>query len=138
MPRVRKGAARRRKHKRVLKQARGYRGGRSKLYKSASEAIDHAMAYAYRGRKERKRDFRALWIARINARARQSGMSYSTFIHGLSEAGVLINRKFLSDIATNDNTNMLKIVSLYFHRHFLPIKRADLNASASLQGICGG
>ena len=80
--------ASRRRRKKVLEQARGYRGGRSKLYKSASEAIDHAMAYAYRGRKERKRDFRALWIARINAATRENGVSYSVFTNALKKSNI--------------------------------------------------
>ena len=95
--------ASRRRRKKVLKQARGYRGGRSKLYKSASEAIDRAMAYAYRGRKERKRDFRALWIARINAAARENGVSYSVFINALNKSNIMLDRKMLAELAVNDS-----------------------------------
>ena len=103
MSRVSMSVASRRRRKKVLKQARGYRGGRSKLYKSASEAIDRAMAYAYRGRKERKRDFRALWIARINAAARENGVSYSVFINALNKSNIMLDRKMLAELAVNDS-----------------------------------
>ena len=103
MSRVSMSVASRRRRKKVLKQARGYRGGRSKLYKSASEAIDRAMAYAYRGRKERKRDFRALWIARINAAARENSVSYSVFINALKKSNILLDRKMLAELAVKDS-----------------------------------
>ena len=95
--------ASRKRRKKVLKQARGYRGGRSKLYKSASEAIDRAMAYAYRGRKERKRDFRALWIARINAATRENGVSYSVFMNAMGKSNILLDRKMLAELAVRDS-----------------------------------
>ena len=102
MPRVKGGYKARRKHKKVLKLAKGYRGGRSKLYRSAAETVSRALNYAYRDRKVRKRDFRRLWIVRINAAARQHGLSYSRFIAGLTKAGVEVNRKILADLAVND------------------------------------
>ncbi len=112
MPRAGSGTVKHKRTKKILKLAKGYSGSRSKLYRPAREAVMKAGLYAYRDRKAKRRELRKLWIARINARARQSGMSYSTFIHGLSEAGVLINRKFLSDIATNDNLVFEKIVEV--------------------------
>jgi large subunit ribosomal protein L20 len=94
-------ASRKRKNK-VLKLAKGYRGGRSKLYRTAAETVDRALVFAYRGRKERKRDFRSLWIARINAAVRMHGVTYSVFINGLSKTGIQINRKVLADLAVRD------------------------------------
>ncbi len=102
MPRVKGGFKTRRKHKKVLKMAKGYRGGRSKLYRSAVETVSRALNYAYRDRKVRKREFRRLWIVRINAAARQHGLSYSRFIAGLTKAEVEVDRKILADLAVND------------------------------------
>ena len=102
MPRVRNSVASRRRRKKVLKQARGYWGGRSRLFRTAREAVNRAQAYAYRDRRVRKRDFRKLWIARINAAARLNGVSYSQLIHGLNQASVTINRKVLADLAVRD------------------------------------
>lgn len=102
MARVKKGVTARRRHKKVLKLARGYYGARSKLYRTANEAVLHALWYSYAHRRKRKGDFRRLWIARINAAARQSGMSYSRFINGLKRAGVEVNRKVLADLAVRD------------------------------------
>jgi large subunit ribosomal protein L20 len=102
MPRVKHGVASQARHKKVLEQAKGFYGARSKLYRTAREAVDHALAYAYRGRKERKRDFRALWIVRINAAARMHGLSYSRMMYGLSQAGVDVNRRMLADLAVKD------------------------------------
>ena len=102
MARVKKGVTAHRRHKKILKLARGYRGARSKLFRSANEAVLHAMWYAYAHRRKRKGDFRKLWIARINAAARQSGMSYSRFIAGLKRAGVEVNRKLLAELAVHD------------------------------------
>ena len=101
MPRARSGAARHRRKKRILKQAKGFRGSR-KLYRLAKEAVVRAGAYAYRDRRTRKRNFRSLWIQRINAGARQYGMTYSQFMDGMKKAGIEIDRKVLSDIATRD------------------------------------
>lgn len=100
--RVKGGFVTRRRHKKILKLARGYFGRRSKTFRAANEAVLHALAYAYRHRRQRKRDFRRLWIARINAAARLHGLSYNRFIHGLRTAGVAINRKMLADLAVRD------------------------------------
>ena len=102
MPRVKRGNKRRLKRKKVLDQAKGYYQGKSKLYRYAKEAVDRANKFAYIGRKRKKRDFRSLWIIRINAAARNNGLSYSRLIHGLSAAGVEINRKMLAEIAVSD------------------------------------
>ena len=102
MPRVRNSVASRRRRKKILKQARGYFGGRSRLFRTAREAVNRAQAYSYRDRRVRKRDFRKLWIARINAAARLNGVSYSQLIHGLNLASVTINRKVLADLAVRD------------------------------------
>ncbi len=102
MPRVSMSVASRKRKNKVFKLAKGYRGGRSKLFRAAQEAVDHALVYAYRGRKERKRDFRSLWIARINAAVRMHGVTYSAFIHALNKSGIQINRKVLADLAVQD------------------------------------
>ena len=102
MARVKGGLNARKKHNRVLKLAKGYRGARSKQYRIAKQSVMRAMASAYAGRKQRKRQFRQLWIARINAAARMNGLSYSKFMYGLKTAGVEMNRKILADMAVND------------------------------------
>lgn len=102
MPRVTRGFKARRRRNKVLKLAKGFRGGRSRLYKSATEAVDRALVYAYRDRRAKKRDFRALWIARINAGARMNDISYSRLIGGLKKAGVELDRKVLSNLAILD------------------------------------
>ncbi len=102
MPRVKNAVATKRRKKKVLNKAKGYWGARSRLYRTAQEAVNRAEAYAYRDRRVRKRDFRQLWIARINAAARINGLSYSRLIHGLDKAGVEINRKVLADLAVAD------------------------------------
>ncbi|MCM1186336.1 MAG: 50S ribosomal protein L20 [Lachnoclostridium sp.] len=102
MARVKGGLNAKKKHNRVLKLAKGYRGARSKQYRVAKQSVMRALASSYAGRKERKRQFRGLWIARINAAARMSGISYSQFMHGLKLAGVDINRKMLAELAVND------------------------------------
>lgn len=102
MARIKGGMNARRKHNRVLKLAKGYRGARSKQYRIAKQSVMRALATAYAGRKERKRQFRQLWIARINAAARLNGLSYSKFMHGLKLAEVEINRKMLAEMAVND------------------------------------
>ncbi len=102
MARIKGGMNARKKHNRVLKLAKGYRGARSKQYRVAKQAVMRALASSYAGRKERKRQFRQLWIARINAAARLNGLSYSKFMHGLKVAGVDINRKMLAEMAVND------------------------------------
>ena len=102
MARVKGGLNAKKKHNRVLKLAKGYRGARSKQYRIAKQSVMRAMATAYAGRKQRKRQFRQLWIARINAAARMNGLSYSKFMYGLKTAGVEMNRKILADMAIND------------------------------------
>ncbi|HXV36213.1 MAG TPA: 50S ribosomal protein L20 [Myxococcota bacterium] len=102
MPRVKRGVAAHRRHRRILEQAKGYYGARSKLIKTAREAVEHAWRYAYRDRKQRKRNFRALWIVRINAAAREHGLSYSRLINGLKLANVEVDRKILAQIAVSD------------------------------------
>ena len=102
MVRVTYGAPRRQKKNRYFKQAKGYRGGRSKLWRTVRESLVRSWAYAYRDRKQRKRQFRRLWILRINAAARMRGMNYSTFMNGLSRANVTLNRKQLSELAIHD------------------------------------
>ena len=103
MPRVKGGFKTRRRRNKVLKLAKGYRGARGKLFRSATEAVDRALNYAFRDRRVKKRDFRALWIARINAAARLNGMSYSRFMNGLSRAEIDLDRKVLADIAVHDS-----------------------------------
>ena len=102
MPRVKRGVATRRRKNRMLRQARGYYGARSRLIKTAREAVEKGWKYAYRDRKQRKRQFRVLWIARINAAAREHGLSYSRFMHGLRLAGVEMDRKVLAELAISD------------------------------------
>lgn len=102
MARIKGGLNARKKHNRVLKLAKGYRGARSKQYRVAKQAVMRALATAYSGRKQRKRQLRRLWIARINAAARMNGISYSQFMHGLKLAGVEVNRKMLAELAVND------------------------------------
>ena len=104
MPRVKRGFKARRRRNKILKLAKGYRGARSKLFRSATEAVDRALNYAYRDRRVKKRDFRALWITRINAAARENGLSYSRLIHGLKQADVGLDRKIMADLAVNDPT----------------------------------
>ena len=112
MARIKGGLNARKKHNRVLKLAKGYRGARSKQYRIAKQSVMRALASSFAGRKQRKRDFRSLWITRINAAARLNGMSYSTFMNGLKKAGVDINRKMLSDMAVNDAEGFKTLVEL--------------------------
>jgi len=110
MPRAKRGVVARAKHKKVLAAAKGYRGRRSKVFRVAKEAVMKAGQYAYRDRRARKRTFRALWIARINAASREHGMSYSVFMNGLKKAEIDIDRKVLADIAVADKAGFAKIV----------------------------
>lgn len=110
MPRVKRGTMTHKRHKKVLDRAKGYWGGRSRLFKTAKEAVMHAMQYAYRDRRNRKREFRRLWIARINAACRAQGMTYGRFIEGLTKAGVKLDRKMLSEIAINDTQAFSQLV----------------------------
>jgi large subunit ribosomal protein L20 len=112
MPRVRTVAAGRRRRRKILKAAKGFRGGRSKLYRTAKETLIKSLQYVYRDRRTKKRDFRSLWISRINAAARLNGMSYSTFISGLRKAEIEINRKTLAEIALHDREGFAKLAEL--------------------------
>ncbi len=102
MPRVKRGVTARKRRNRILSEAKGYYGARSKLFKTAREAVEHGWRYAYRDRKQRKRTFRALWITRINAAARENGLSYSRLINGLKRANVEVDRKILAQLAVTD------------------------------------
>ena len=110
MARVKRGVVARARHKKVLKQAKGYYGSRSRVYRVAVQAVTKAGQYAYRDRRQRKRQFRQLWIARINAASRQNGLSYSRFINGLKKASVEIDRKILADIAVHDKVAFSALV----------------------------
>jgi len=112
MPRVKRGTAAHKRKKRILKAAKGYYSGRRNLLKTAREAVEKARKYAYRDRKQRKREFRSLWIARINAAAREHGLSYSRLVAGLAEAGVEIDRKILADLALNDTAAFAKLAEI--------------------------
>ena len=112
MARVKSGVTAKKRHKKVLKQAKGYYGAKSKLYRPANQAVMKSLHYAYSGRKQRKRDFRKLWISRINAAARLNGMNYSTFINGLKKANIEINRKVLSEMAIHDPEGFSKLVEI--------------------------
>ena len=112
MARIKGGMNARKRHNRVLKMAKGYRGARSKQYRVAKQSVMRALASSYAGRKQRKRQFRRLWIARINAAARLNGLSYSKFMYGLKLAGVEMNRKVLSDMAINDAEGFAKLAEM--------------------------
>ena len=112
MARIKGGLGAKKRHNRVLKLAKGYRGARSKQYRIAKQSVMRALTSSYAGRKERKRQFRQLWIARINAAARMNGLSYSKFMFGLKNAGVVMNRKVLSDMAINDAEGFAKLAEL--------------------------
>ena len=112
MARIKGGVNAKKKHNRVLKLAKGYRGARSKQYRVAKQSVMRALTSSYAGRKQKKRQFRQLWIARINAAARINGLSYSKFMYGLKQAGVEMNRKILSDMAINDAEGFAKLAEL--------------------------
>ena len=112
MARIKGGLNAKKRHNRTLKLAKGYRGARSKQYRIAKQSVMRALTSSYAGRKERKRQFRQLWIARINAAARMNGLSYSKFMYGLKQAGVEMNRKILSDMAINDAEGFAKLAEL--------------------------
>ena len=112
MARIKGGLNAKKKHNRVLKLAKGYRGARSKQYRVAKQSVMRALTSSYAGRKQKKRQFRQLWIARINAAARINGLSYSKFMYGLKQAGVEMNRKILSDMAINDAEGFAKLAEL--------------------------
>ena len=110
MPRVKRGTHRRASRKRTLQQASGYFLTKSKLYRAAQEAVERGLKFAYVGRKNKKRDFRSLWIVRINAACREAGISYSQFVHGLKAAGLELNRKVLADVALHDDSGFRQLV----------------------------
>ncbi len=112
MPRAKNAVASRAKRKKILKRARGAFGGRSKLYRTAKESVQKGLTYAYAHRRRRKRDFRRLWITRINAAARLYGLSYGLFMHGLKKAGVGLDRKILADMAVRDKDGFAKLAQL--------------------------
>ncbi|MDO4837311.1 MAG: 50S ribosomal protein L20 [Clostridia bacterium] len=112
MARIKRAVNAHKKRRKVMKLAKGYWGAKSKQYRAASEQVARSLRYAYEGRKLRKRDFRRLWITRINAAARLNGMSYSTFINGLKKHNVEVNRKMLADLAVNDAAGFAKLVEL--------------------------
>lgn len=110
--RVKRGFKARRRRKKVLKLAKGFRGGRSKLFRTAADSLDKALMYAYRDRRVRKRNFRSLWIARINAAVRSNNLSYSQFIHGLKLANIELDRKVLAELAISDPVGFAQIANL--------------------------
>ncbi len=112
MPRVKRGFKARHRRKEILKAAKGYRGGQSKLFKTASISVSRARMFAYRDRRVRKRDFRRLWIIRINAASREYGLSYSKLMGGLHKAGIDLDRKMLAEMAVNDSAAFSKVVSM--------------------------
>ncbi len=109
MPRVRRGTKRHDKRRKILKQAKGYYGTRSRAYRIAKQAVDRALAFSYRDRRQRKRQFRRLWIARINAAARSNGLSYSRFMDGLKKAGSQLDRKMLADLAVREPESFARL-----------------------------
>lgn len=112
MPRVKRGTKRSNKRKRILKVAKGYYGARSKAYRVAKQAVDRALAFAYRDRRQKKRQFRRLWVTRINAAARQQGLSYSRFMHGLKLAGSALDRKSIANLAVYDNAAFSQLATV--------------------------
>jgi len=110
MPRVKRGFKARRRRNKVLKLAKGFRGARSKLFRSATEAVDRSLSYGYRDRKVKKRDFRALWITRINAASRDNGLSYSRLVYGLKQAEIGLDRKVLAELAVTDPSGFTAVV----------------------------
>jgi large subunit ribosomal protein L20 len=111
MPRVKGGYVTRRRRKKILKLAKGYFGSKHRLFKTAQQQVMKSQVYAYRDRRVRKREFRKLWITRINAATRQHGLSYSRFMHGLKQAGIDVNRKMLADMAINDKDGFAQLVA---------------------------
>jgi large subunit ribosomal protein L20 len=112
MPRVKGGTVTRRRRKKIIKLAKGYFGSKHRLYKVANQQVMKSLMYAYRDRRQKKRDFRKLWITRINAAARMNGLSYSRLMHGLKLAGVEVNRKMLADLAVNDQKAFAELASI--------------------------
>ena len=112
MPRVKRGTKGRARHKKILKRAKGYVGGRRRQYRQARETVEKGLTYAYRDRRVRKREFRSLWIVRINAAARAAGLSYRQLVHGLRKGGVAVDRKILADLAMHDPPGFAALVRL--------------------------
>lgn len=112
MPRTKNSPVTRKRRKKILKIAKGYRGSKSRSFRPANEQVMHALSYSYRDRKARKSDFRRLWISRINAAARENGMSYNAFISGLRNAGIKVDRKILADLASNDPKSFKELVKV--------------------------
>ncbi|MGI6032256.1 MAG: 50S ribosomal protein L20 [Coriobacteriales bacterium] len=112
MARVKRGVNAKKHHRTIMKQAKGYYGAKSRQYKAAKEQVQHSLQYAYRDRRNKKREIRRLWITRINAAARINGLSYSVFMHGLKEAGVELDRKVLSDMAINDPEGFAELCNI--------------------------
>ena len=110
MPRVKTGTTRRARHKKILKMAKGFYSGRRKHFRKAKEAVEHALVYSYRDRRQKKRDFRRLWIVRINAACRLNGITYSVFMNGLKLANIELDRKILADMAMNDAASFASVV----------------------------
>ena len=121
MPRVKGGSKSRRRRKKILKLAKGYVGGRGRLYRSARETVERSLAFAYRDRRVRRREFRGLWITRINAAAQLNGLSYNQFIKGLKQAGVELDRKILADLAVSDMPAFGQIAQ-FAKAHLTPIQ----------------
>ena len=132
MARVKNGAVTKARHKKVLKQAKGYFGSKHRLYKSAKEQLMHSGQYAFRDRRGKKREFRKLWITRINAACRENGISYSRFIEGLNKAGVLVNRKMLSEVAINDPKAFTELVEVAKKGKEGKIKANEVKASSEV------
>jgi large subunit ribosomal protein L20 len=135
MARIKRGVTKRRRHKKILKLAKGYFLGRSKLYRSAHEAVMHALHYAYRDRRNKKRDLRRLWILRINAAARLNGLSYSRFMDGVRRANVTVDRKMLADLAVRDAAAFTRIAEMAeMARAGSPPERAIDSAAGAAAG----
>ena len=132
MARVKNGAVTKARHKKVLKQTKGYFGSKHRLYKSAKEQLMHSGQYAFRDRKQKKREFRKLWITRINAACRENGISYSRFIEGLNKAGVEVNRKMLSEIAINDPKAFTELVEVAKKGKEGKIKAAEVKTTSEV------
>ena len=133
MARVRSGAVTKARHKKVLKAAKGYFGSKHRLYKTAKEQLMHSGQYAFRDRKQKKRDFRKLWIARVNAACRNEGISYSRFIEGLTKAGVEVNRKMLSEIAINDPKAFSELVKVAKDGKAGKVTKAEVKKEAKVE-----
>jgi large subunit ribosomal protein L20 len=124
MPRVKRGTINKKKHKKILELAKGYRGAKSRVFKRANEQVLHSLSYAYRDRRQRRRDFRKLWIIRINAAARLNGMSYSRFMNGLKQANIEVDRKILADMAVRNDKAFADLVEMVRNQAPEPVAKA--------------